>query len=137
MENLRYRKRSGALRTIHETNPFPFACAQAFPPKVLSYKLTACPPGSGYLAHHVLRAERIGHAHGALRVIAPLPIHQKSVVVRSWGQVHRRGPHASFSFLHWNGGLLPLRKIAGQQNARRIRRGVTEGLFAQMLGITF
>ena len=79
-------------------------------------------------ADHVLAAVRIGNAHGALRVVAPLAVHDKEVVVVSWWQFLRGGPDPAAPFFHLNGSLLPIGKITDEQNALGVRFGEVEGL---------
>src|SRR5437773_117017 len=86
-----------------------------------------------HLTDHVLRPVRIGHTHGAFGIIAPIAIHNKTIVMFAGHQFDRRHPDTVFSLLHWDGSLLPIGEITGQRNSGRGRRGEAEGLFPRSL----
>lgn len=73
-------------------------------------------PVSGYHSHAITVTEWIGGQVGAFRIIDPLAIHEKTVLVGSWIKRYMDPPSTIFLALEFNGLLLPVRKIAGQED---------------------
>ena len=99
-----------------------------------------CRSGSFHLPDHVFSAERIWRAERAFGIIMPLSIHGEPIVMRAGRQFHRRPPDAIGVFFHVDGVFLPLREVAHQLHAQRVRRGDGESLFpasAAAFGIYF
>ena len=90
---------------------------------------TKPPPPSRDLPHHVFTAVGIRRAENAFGIIAPLAIHEEPVVVRARTQIHRRPPHTIQALVQIDGTFLPLREVAHQLHAQRVRRAECEGLF--------
>lgn len=72
---------------------------------------------SNDLPYCIMAAEGIRHSHRALRIVSPLAVHQKTVVMRSWFQVHGSPPDAVRPFLQVDGLLLPIGEITHQLHA--------------------
>src|ERR1039458_591679 len=101
-----------------------------------------CPPPAGFLfaglglcyncgavadlAHHVVRSEGIRNPDGALRIIAPLPVHQKTVVVSAGGQANGGLPDSVDLFHQLDGVALPMSKVTYQLNTVSLRSTVKE-----------
>src|SRR5690348_11560637 len=91
--------------------------SQTLPPRPKPHTLPKkLVPESNNLAHHVMAAKRIGHPHAALRILAPLAIDDKKIIVRPGGQIDGCRPDTTLLPLHRNGALLPIGKISHQQD---------------------
>lgn len=77
-----------------------------------------CPTGrsSTHQADAVLAAKLIGLPEVATRVVRPLAIHQKAVLIASGSQAHHRLPHAAFKFFHCHRCLRPAGEVSRQQH---------------------
>jgi hypothetical protein len=81
-----------------------------------------------HLAHHIVRPKDVWNPEGGLRIISPLPIHQKPVMV-SAGRQGNGGPPGAVALFHQVDGLgLPMRKVANQLNTVGIRSSKIEFL---------
>ena len=85
---------------------------------------------SAYLPHHVVAATRIGNSLGAFQILSEVPVDDKTIAILAWRQNHCRYPNSIESLLHWDGPLLPIRKVANQENALGTRFGKTEQLLS-------
>ena len=66
----------------------------------------------------------------ALRIVAPLAVHEESVMMLARREVQARAPNAAIgTFLQADRLLFPLREISRQRNARCFRRVEVEDLF--------
>src|ERR1039457_1118040 len=80
-------------------------------------------------AHAVLSAELIWLAKGALRIVAPLAVHQQAIGITPRRERNGGLPQAALEFLEGDGCLLPAGKITRNQDCLRLRRVEREGHF--------
>jgi hypothetical protein len=94
-------------------------------------------PVSGNLSDGVLGTERIGYAQGALRIISPLAIHEKTVSISSGLESQVGVPDAFPILVQGDWLLLPMREIAHQLDAHCIRRSKIEAHFTEFFDFAF
>ena len=81
------------------------------------------------MPYHIIAAEGIRLAESAFRIIAPLTVHEETIVMCPLLQLDYSPPHAIQSPLQVDGTCLPLRKVANQLHAKCAWRAEREGLF--------
>ena len=79
--------------------------------------------------HAILSAKRVSLARGALRVVAPLAVHNEPVLVRAGRQRHGGFPDAVILSLEEDGVFFPVGEVAEQQHFLRLGVDHLERLF--------
>src|ERR1039458_1018115 len=88
---------------------------------------------SDNLAHGILGAVGVLHPPNGLGIVAPLAIHQETVMVLARLQRHRGPPNAVGGLAQVDGLLFPLCEISHQLHAQCGRRGEGEGLLLDLM----